>query len=296
MRLWSEVGVEVEIASTTMPAYLEAWNAGSGVDLLIGRWIADYDDPDNFTHNLFHSATGRLRTYFSSPEMDRMLDEARAEPRPAAREALYRKIEHALLDPGILVPLFHDVDYRIASPAVRGIQLHTTAPYVNYAELGKADVASPAVEAAESAGSGGVLHVPIQGVVRSLDPALTSTVEQADVLPSVFETLTWAIEGTRIVPWLASEVRMENGGARFRIRLQPGVRFHDGRRLTARDVRHSWERLLLIPPARADACSPSSRGRVVSWKARPRTSPVSTSCRRPSSSSTSTSPFRSFRR
>jgi peptide/nickel transport system substrate-binding protein len=80
--------------------------------------------------------------------------------------------------------------------------------------------------------------------VRSLDPSLTSTVEQADVLPSVYETLTWAAEGTRIVPWLASEVRMENDGARYRIRLQPGVRFHDGRRMTARDVRHSWERLL----------------------------------------------------
>jgi ABC-type transport system substrate-binding protein len=37
---------------------------------------------------------------------------------------------------------------------------------------------------------------------------------------------------------------MENDGARYRIRLQPGVRFHDGRRMTARDVRHSWERLL----------------------------------------------------
>ncbi len=246
LRLWSDVGVEVEVAATAMPAYLDAWNAASGVDLLIGRWIADYDDPDNFTHNLFHSVNGRLRTYFSSPEMDQLLDEARAEPRAAAREALYRRIEHSLLDPGILVPLFHDVAYRIASPAVRGIQLHTTAPYVNYAELGKASATSP-VEATDHGIGGGILHVPIQGVVRSLDISLTSTVEQADVLPSVYETLTWAIEGTRIVPWLASEVLMENGGSRFRIRLQSGVRFHDGRRLTARDVRHSWERLLLSP-------------------------------------------------
>ncbi|HEY1433845.1 MAG TPA: ABC transporter substrate-binding protein, partial [Thermoanaerobaculia bacterium] len=245
LRLWAEVGVEVELTATTMPAYLEAWNASSGVDVLIGRWIADYDDPDNFTHNLFHSGSGRLRTYFSSPEMDGLLDGARAEPRAPAREALYRRIERDLLDSGILIPLFHDVGYRIASPAVRGIQLHATAPYVNYDELGKTDLATPAAEAAERTAGGGILHVPIQGVVRSLDPALTSTVEQADVLPSVFETLTWALEGTRIVPWLASDVRMENEGARFRIRLQSGVRFHDGRRLTARDVRHSWERLLL---------------------------------------------------
>jgi ABC-type oligopeptide transport system substrate-binding subunit len=243
-RLWAEIGIEVEVATKTMPEFLEAWHANSGIDLLIGRWIADYDDPDNFTHNIFHSQSGRLRAYFSSPETDRLLDEARAELRPAARESLYRKLEHSLLDAGILVPLFHDVDYRIANAAVRGIQLHSTAPYVNYSEIGKA--AAPSAPAAPDRQlGGGVLHVPIQGVVRSLDPSLTVTVEQADALPSVFETLTWAAEGTRVMPWLASEVLMENEGARFRFRLRAGVRFHNGRRLTARDVRHSWERLLL---------------------------------------------------
>src|SRR5262249_36780611 len=131
---------------------------------------------------------------------------------------------------------------RIAGPMVRGVALHSTAPYVNYAELGRAFAA--AEHAPERAVGGGVLHVPIQGIVRGLDPSSTATVEQADVVPSVYETLTWALEGTRIVPWLASEVRMEEDGARFRIRLRHGVRFHDGRRLTARDVRHSWERLL----------------------------------------------------
>ncbi|HWZ85425.1 MAG TPA: ABC transporter substrate-binding protein [Thermoanaerobaculia bacterium] len=244
LRLWAEIGVEVEVATKTMPSFLDAWHENEGIDLLIGRWIADYDDPDNFTHNLFHSETGRLRRYFASADTDLLLEEARAEARPAAREGLYRKLEHFLLDAGILVPLFHDVDYRVANPTVRGIQLHATAPYVNYAELGKA--AAPALApVSDKQVGGGVLHIPIQGVVRSLDPSLTVTVEQADALPSVFETLTWAAEGTRIVPWLASEILMENGGARYRFRLQPGVRFHNGRRLTARDVRHSWERLLL---------------------------------------------------
>ena len=63
-------------------------------------------------------------------------------PRPAAREALYRKFEHLLIDPAILVPLFHEVDYRIAGPRVRGLQLRSAAPYVNYAELGKAEAAA----------------------------------------------------------------------------------------------------------------------------------------------------------
>ena len=137
IRIWADLGVEVEVATKTMPEFLEAWHGRRDIDLWLGRWIADYDDPDNFTFTLFHSGNGRLRSYFSSPEADRILEEARAEARPAARESLYRKFEHLLLDSAILVPLFHDVDYRIGGPAVRGLQLHSTAPYVNYAEVGK---------------------------------------------------------------------------------------------------------------------------------------------------------------
>lgn len=63
-------------------------------------------------------------------------------------------------------------------------------------------------------------------------------------MPTVFETLTRQVGGARIVPWLASEFQAEEGGRRFSFRLRPDVRFHDGRRLTSRDVRYSFERLL----------------------------------------------------
>ncbi len=245
-RIWADLGVEVEVATKTMPEFLESWHATRNIDVMLGRWIADYDDPDNFTFTLFHSGNGAARAYFSSPETDRILEEARSEARLAAREALYRKFEHALIDPAILVPLFHDVDYRIGSPRVRGLQLRSTAPYVNYAELGKAEEMEDRA-AAERQTGGGIVHVPIAGVVRNIDPASCETHEQSEVGPCLFEALTRALDGTRIVPWLASEVLTENDGRRYRFRLRPGIRFHDGRRVTARDVRYSWERLLSSP-------------------------------------------------
>ncbi|MEO8432770.1 MAG: ABC transporter substrate-binding protein, partial [Acidobacteriota bacterium] len=208
-------------------------------------WIADYDDPDNFTFTLMNSHNGRLRSYFSSPEADAILEEARAEARPAARESLYRKFEHLLVDSAALVPLFHDVDYRIGGPAVRGLQLHSSAPYVNYTEVGKQEGLASAERAdtGRQAG-GGILHVPVAGVVRELDPSVAGTLEQGEVLSQIFHTLTYAVDGTRVVPWLVSSFSAENEGTRFRFKLRPGVRFHDGRRLTARDVRYSFERLL----------------------------------------------------
>jgi ABC-type transport system substrate-binding protein len=242
---WSELGVEVEIATHGMAEFLDSELRAEGLDLRIGRWNADYDDPDNFTHALFHSQAGRWRSWFSSSEADAILEEARTESRPAVREALYRKFEGLTLDADVLLPLFHDIDYRVASPQVQGLKLRGTAPWVSYAEIGRGAPVERAAEPRFSSAS--VVHVPIAGVVNSLDPAQLDTLEMAETIPNVAETLTHDIGTARIVPWLAAEYRVENGGRSYRFRLRDDVRFHDGRRLTARDVRYSFERLLQRP-------------------------------------------------
>jgi peptide/nickel transport system substrate-binding protein/oligopeptide transport system substrate-binding protein len=239
---WAELGVEVSIETSTMALFLESSQQNAGLDLFISRWTADYDDPDNFTYSLFHSRMGLYRNYISSADGDQILEEARAESRPGARAALYRKYENLLLESGVVLPLFHDIDYRLANPKVRRLKLQSIAPFVNYSELGKVESGVTATETPRM--SGGIIQVPIPGIVSRFDPALLSATEQGETLPSVFETLTRDVGGGRIVPWLASGFKVEEGGKRYRFRLRDDVRFHDGRRLTARDVRYSFERLL----------------------------------------------------
>jgi hypothetical protein len=90
LSIWSELGVKVEVATPTMPSYLESFQNSSGIDLFIGRWNADYDDPDDFTYGLFHSRIGLYRAYISSADGDQILEEARTESRPGVRASLYR--------------------------------------------------------------------------------------------------------------------------------------------------------------------------------------------------------------
>ena len=239
---WSDLGIEVATEPLDMPAFLGTWKDNASIDLTIGRWNADYDDPDNFTYSLFHSRSGALHTYFSTPEADKLMEEARAESQPALRDALYRRIEHLLLEAGALVPLFHDIDYRLASPKVRGLVLRGTKPYLNYGEVGVA-VAERAAEARRA--TGGTIHVPMTSGIMSLDPKQRSTAELGEVLPCIFQTLTVEKGGlAQIIPCLAERFRIEDGGRRYRFFLREDVRFHNGRRLTARDVRYSLERLL----------------------------------------------------
>jgi ABC-type transport system substrate-binding protein/serine/threonine protein kinase len=258
LAIWSDLGVNVEVATPTMASYLESFQNPAGIDVFIGRWNADYDDPDDFTYGLFHSRVGLYRSYISAPEGDQILEEARTESRPGVRASLYRKYESFLQESGMVIPLFHDVDYRLANSRVLGLTLHGSAPYVNYAEIGKLETGSKATDTQRA--GGGTIEVPITGTLRELDPALAGTVEDAEVLPSIFETLTRDIGGARIVPWLASEFTAEQGGKRYRFRLRDDVRFHDGRKLTARDVRYSFERLLLMPESTGRFFYSSIRG------------------------------------
>ncbi len=239
--VWRDLGVTVSVASTDMASFIQAMGRGGEYDLGIMRWTADYNDPDNFTHNLFHSATGQFRTYCSSAEADEILEAARRETAPAAREALYRKFETLILQPGLIVPLFHDVGFRLSSPLVRGLRLTNTYPAVNYAGLGKVGATEPAARVRRE--EGGSLQIPMRAAVLQLDPALNQVLEEGEVLSSIYEPLIQVRDG-RIRPRLAEDFRVEEGGRKYRFRLREEARFHDGRRVTARDVRYSFERLL----------------------------------------------------
>jgi len=242
-KTWADLGVEVSIETPSMASYQAVYQepgGSDGFDLLIGRWNADYDDPDNFTYFLFHSRAG-LYKFYSSEEIDKLMEEARVESDPAARVRLYRKIESLLMETGYVLPLFYDIDYRVASPKVRKLALRSRSPFVNYAELGKAETAEAVVPRRSA---GGLISVPMGTRLLTLDPSATGTLQQAEVLPNIFETLTRQTEAAGITQWLASDIDSEDGGRRFRIRLRKDIRFHDGRRLTARDVRYSWEHLL----------------------------------------------------
>ncbi|MEO8217945.1 MAG: BREX system ATP-binding domain-containing protein, partial [Acidobacteriota bacterium] len=246
--IWSSIGVNLEIVTSGFDEFIATYTENENIDVRIMRWAGDYDDADNFTYGLFHSGSGLLSRYFSTSETDRLVEEGRGQKSPSAREGIYRRFENVVAESGTLLPLFHEIDYRLANPFVRGMQLHSRSPFVNYAELGKSEHVS---QSSSLAASGGTLQVPVPGEVLTLEPTLASTVEQNEVLPLIFDTLTRLGEGARVQPWLASEITTEQGGRRYRIRLREDIRFHDGRRLTARDVRYSLERLFSMQESSA---------------------------------------------
>ncbi|MEM1178647.1 MAG: ABC transporter substrate-binding protein [Acidobacteriota bacterium] len=241
---WELLGVEVDVVTRDQTTFLASYRRTEGIDLLIGRWNPDYQDPDNFTYNILHSRGGIFRRYFKDPEADALMERARSETDAGRRIDLYHAVEDRLAEHSALMPLFHDVETRLGRPRVQGLKLRGSYPYVEYVQVGVLDK-EPAVEATPA--SKGELHVPISARVESLDPVDRMGSERLEVLATVFETLTRVDRRGRVIPWLA-ELHAEDGGMRYRGRLRSDLRFHDGRRLQVRDVRYTFERLLRRAP------------------------------------------------
>jgi peptide/nickel transport system substrate-binding protein len=91
---------------------------GGGAELFLVGWIGDYADAGAFLEPIFGDTLTRFG--FHSPALQRMLARAQAEPDPARRAALYRRVNREIvrLLPG--VPLATTPQPVGVLPTVRG--------------------------------------------------------------------------------------------------------------------------------------------------------------------------------
>jgi peptide/nickel transport system substrate-binding protein/oligopeptide transport system substrate-binding protein len=99
--------------------------------VFIYAWYADFPDPDNFLGILFHSKSKYNYTNYHNPEVDRLLDRARAERDYLKRMEMYRKIEEIILDDAPIVPMVNHLFQMVYQPYVRGIEVSALGgPYI----------------------------------------------------------------------------------------------------------------------------------------------------------------------
>lgn len=99
--------------------------------------------------------------------------------------------------------------------------------------------------------AGGTVRV-MQEVPRTLDPILVDDVYEGVVVNQIFEGLVRLDGGLSVLPSLAESWVVSEDGRLYQFTLRSGVRFHDGRPVTAGDVLRSFHRAL--DPGNERAC------------------------------------------
>ena len=87
------------------------------------------------------------------------------------------------------------------------------------------------------------LTIGVRAGPESIDPHFTATGTHAEALKHVFDTLVWSGDGLELEPRLAESWKVVDPTT-WEFKLRRGVKFHNGRELTAEDVAYTFRRLI----------------------------------------------------
>ncbi len=91
---------------------------------------------------------------------------------------------------------------------------------------------------------GGFMRFNLVSDPLTLDPALSTDATSNEVVAQLFEGLVQFDKGANVIPGIAWHWNISPDGLTWTFHLRPGVKFHNGRELTAEDVKYTLERLL----------------------------------------------------
>jgi len=91
---------------------------------------------------------------------------------------------------------------------------------------------------------GGTITVTYKDDVATLDPAIGYDWQNWSMIKSLFDGLMDYVPGTTTLrPGLAESYALSEDGLTYTFKLRPGVKFHNGREMTAEDVKYSLDRV-----------------------------------------------------
>lgn len=125
---FEQLGVRIELQARDWSSFLEMVEVRPRPCFALG-WVADYPDPDNFLHVLFHSSMfGQMgnHCWYSNPRVDELTARARAMVEMKDRAPLYQAAEDLILDECPWICTYHVRNVVLLSRKVKGLRERVT--------------------------------------------------------------------------------------------------------------------------------------------------------------------------
>jgi oligopeptide transport system substrate-binding protein len=91
---------------------------------------------------------------------------------------------------------------------------------------------------------GGIYRRPLEFSPRTLDPALSADMYAVTLIQEIFDGLVQFDKDLNVIPALAKSWKISPDGLTYTFYLREGVKFHNGREVTAKDFVYSFSRIL----------------------------------------------------
>ena len=112
----------------------------------------------------------------------------------------------------------------------------------------------PAEQTKSEPCQGGIYRAVLPWSPRDIDPAFFTDTYSATLINQLFDGLVQFDQNLNVVPAIASDWRVSPDGLQYTFTIREGVKFHNGRQVTADDLVYSFTRIL-DPEQRSGALS-----------------------------------------
>jgi peptide/nickel transport system substrate-binding protein len=125
---FQKVGIEADVRKLDIGAFLATVRSGKYQGMFISGFSGDNGDPDNFLNALFNSSQMPVgdTEHYKNLAVDQLMDEAAREPDHGKRVAMYRTIQHQILEDAPWVFVNSVLQVRAARKEVVGFRLNPT--------------------------------------------------------------------------------------------------------------------------------------------------------------------------
>ena len=133
-----EANVRVTLVQRDASSMREAARAGK-TDMALKDWFADYPDAENFLYPLLHTANrgvGGNVSFYSNPEFDKLVNEARREQDEARRTALYRQADALEYEDAPMIYLFFYKELYAVQPWIQNFKVPTIFTGQRWTDVG----------------------------------------------------------------------------------------------------------------------------------------------------------------
>ncbi|WP_163100570.1 glutathione ABC transporter substrate-binding protein [Peribacillus alkalitolerans] len=120
------IGVDIKIQVLEYGAYIDAIDKGDH-DLFIGGWGNATGDGDYNQYSLFHTASLGApgnHFYYSNPDVDKMIEQARQEQDPEVRKTIYEQLLQKEMDDAVYIPIRNYEHLAAHTKSVEGFWLN----------------------------------------------------------------------------------------------------------------------------------------------------------------------------
>jgi oligopeptide transport system substrate-binding protein len=91
---------------------------------------------------------------------------------------------------------------------------------------------------------GGTYRRPLEHVQKTLDPALSTDIYGVTIIQQLFDGLVQFDKDLNVVPAIAKSWKISPDGLTYTFYLREGVKFHNGKEVTAKDFVYSFTRII----------------------------------------------------